>query len=250
MYNMIVDFIKKFLEENKFMKVEIKKDEHIKFEDKFYVDLDGYYVTSLKTDKKIYKLIVVIFILLSIFFGFMYLKEWKANTEYKSLLTEQWYQISALKTIHEMNDIEIELNEEGKELNFGTFKSYMDYRAITNKTSLQYKLQERAHTDYQGLRRLDSYYMIANGSYYGEIGAIYRITLSDGIAFEAVKSDAKSDIHTDDENKISLSDGSVIEFIVDMEQLEIDAIHSGDISSIGFSGHIVSIERIGFYEVE
>ena len=35
------------------------------------------------------------------------------------------------------------------------FKTYMDYRAITNTDSVQYALQQEAYTDSQGIRRID-----------------------------------------------------------------------------------------------
>ena len=44
-----------------------------------------------------------------------------------------------------------------------SFKSYMDYRYITNKASDQYKLQLSAWTDNMGLRRVDDYYLVEIG---------------------------------------------------------------------------------------
>ena len=40
----------------------------------------------------------------------------------------------------------------------GTFKAYTDYRCLNSKMSKQYKLQQKAYTDNQGLRRLNGYY--------------------------------------------------------------------------------------------
>ena len=35
------------------------------------------------------------------------------------------------------------------------FKTYMDYRTITDTSSAQYDLQQHAYTDSQGIRRVD-----------------------------------------------------------------------------------------------
>lgn len=132
-----------------------------------------------------------------------------------------------------------------------SFKSYMDYRAITNTNSPQYKLQEEAYTDSDGLRIYGSmgYYMIALGSYYTDtVGDKFRITLDNGETFLAVVGDLKADCHTDGTNRYyPMQNGmkNVVEFIVDTSELDKTAKKMGDISSIKkFEGKVSKIEKI------
>lgn len=124
------------------------------------------------------------------------------------------------------------------------FKAYMSYTAITNETSKQYALQKLCTTDSNGLRRYDSYYVIAMGTYYSKnVGTRVDITLDTGIVLKCVIGDVKQDKHTDATNRQAVGNGNVIEFIVDMDSLPEDATKAGDISKIdGFSGAIKSIE--------
>ena len=135
-----------------------------------------------------------------------------------------------------------------------SFKSYMDYRYITNKASDQYKLQLSAWTDNMGLRRVDDYYLVAMGTYYSDnIGDKFRITLEGDRTFDVMIGDVKADIHTDKNNMYSTvynSDGSfksanVIEFIVDKKTISKKVKLWGDVSAYDeFAGNIVKIERI------
>ena len=127
----------------------------------------------------------------------------------------------------------------------GAFKCFMDYRAITDTSSLQYQLQAEAWTDENGLRRIDECYCIALGSAYGShIGDKYLIRLSTGAEFMAILSDQKADAdtvdgHTRDRN------GAVVEFIVDAGRLPADVKRMGDISYVpGFTGTIEKIWRL------
>ena len=135
-----------------------------------------------------------------------------------------------------------------------SFKSYMDYRYITNKASDQYKLQLSAWTDNMGLRRVDNYYLVAMGTYYSDnIGDKFRITLENGNTFDVMIGDVKADIHTEKNNMYSTvynSDGSfksanVIEFSVDKKTISKKVKLWGDVSAYDeFAGNIVKIERI------
>ena len=135
-----------------------------------------------------------------------------------------------------------------------SFKSYMDYRYITNKASDQYKLQLSAWTDNMGLRRVDDYYLVAMGTYYSDnIGDKFRITLEGDRTFDVMIGDVKADIHTDKNNMYSTvynSDGSfksanVVEFIVDKKTISKKVKLWGDVSAYDeFAGNIVKIERI------
>lgn len=126
------------------------------------------------------------------------------------------------------------------------FKSYMDYRAITNKKSPQYKLQNACWTDDNGLRRYGDDYVIAVGTYYADhVGDRLEITLDSGEEFTAIVGDFKADSHTDDTHrytKMSNGNKNVIEFVVDTKQLPKKARQMGDISYIqGFEGDVADI---------
>lgn len=127
----------------------------------------------------------------------------------------------------------------------GIFKSYTDYRCLS-RSSAQWKLQERAYTDENGLRKIGDAYLVALGSYYGTtLGTKYTVTLSNGSVFNVILCDCKKDIHTDTKNQKTLSDGSILEFYVDTSILPKSAKTSGTISNIDFfSGGVVSIIQV------
>ena len=122
-------------------------------------------------------------------------------------------------------------------------KTYMDYRKITRIGSRQLELQQRAWTDSQGFRKIDDYYMVAMGTFYGEvIGDKYIITLPNGKEIKAILGDIKADKHTDENNQYHLLDGSIVEFIIDKEAIDEKVKRTGDCSHIiGFG--IKSIRR-------
>lgn len=125
-----------------------------------------------------------------------------------------------------------------------SFKAYMSYTAITNETSKQYALQKLCTTDSNGLRRYDSYYVIAMGTYYSKtVGTRVDITLDTGVVLKCVIGDVKQDKHTDATNRQAVGNGNVVEFIVDTSELPTEAANAGDISKIdGFAGAIKTIE--------
>lgn len=127
----------------------------------------------------------------------------------------------------------------------GDFKCFEDYRAITDTGSPQYRLQQEAWTDANGLRRINGFYCIALGSAYGSrIGELYIVTLSTGREFLAILADQKADRdtvdgHTRDRN------GAVVEFLVETEALPEAVRNTGDVSAIpGFEGSVEKIRRV------
>lgn len=140
-----------------------------------------------------------------------------------------------------------------------SFKTYMNYRAITNKNSPQYKfIQQWAWSDYEGFMRCnsekdlgieDNYYLIALGSYYGtEIGTKYRITLDTGKVFYGVLADCKSDIHSNATNQYG-GNKDVVEFLVDTRRLNEDIKYHGTANVyMPLNGSVVKIERIDFIQ--
>lgn len=134
------------------------------------------------------------------------------------------------------------------------FKTYMDYRCITDKTSAQYELQQFAWTDEDGFRRIGDDYIVAMGTYYAEnVGDRFKITLDTDNEITITIGDIKQDIHTDyfhqytpiyDENGIFFS-GNVLEFIVDTDVLPKVPRRLGTVSYFNYlKGNIKSIERI------
>ena len=131
-----------------------------------------------------------------------------------------------------------------------SFKSYMDYRCITNKKSKQYEIQKNAQTDADGLRYCGGYYIVALGTFYGKVGTRVRITLDTGVQFYAIIGDNKAICDTDSSNRyypMANNRKNVVEFIVDTSVLDGKAKKMGDISYIDgdeFRGNVTKIERI------
>lgn len=129
------------------------------------------------------------------------------------------------------------------------FYAYMSYKCITDTSSDQYKLQQTAWTDWQGIRRVGDDVCVALGSYYGtEIGTRYIITTDNGNCYTAVLADCKADCHTDDMNQYRLAGGekkNVVEFLVDTSALDSSISVSGNVGTYeNYSGNILTIERI------
>lgn len=128
--------------------------------------------------------------------------------------------------------------------NFGTFKSYTDYRCLS-RSSPQWRLQEQAYTDENGLRKIGDTYLVAMGSYYGTtLGTKYIVTLSSGKSFTVMLCDFKDNRHTDGNNQVCLSNGSVIEFYVEEDKIPSIVRRMGSVGALEqFKGGIVSIEK-------
>ena len=97
-------------------------------------------------------------------------------------------------------------------------KSYMSYKTVTNRRSKQYKLIQELNITETGLLK-DDYGFIAAalGSYYGNIGDRYKFTLDSGVELYVIKTDAKSDSHTNG-GCIHSVDASIIEFVIDEDK--------------------------------
>lgn len=138
-----------------------------------------------------------------------------------------------------------------------SFKTYMDYRTITNIHSPQFKyIKNFGWSDYDGFMRAngekdlgiqDNYYMIALGSYYGtEIGTKYRITTDTGRIFYGILCDQKDDRDTNITHQYSYNN-DVVEFIVDTQRLDNNVKRMGSANVyMPLNGKIARIERINF----
>ena len=112
-----------------------------------------------------------------------------------------------------------------------TNKSYMDYKCITDKSSKQYKLQNKAKTDKKtGIRIVKGRYCIAVGSYYSKkIGTKLDLVMKNGKVIKCILADVKSDSDTINKHR-QHRDGSIVEFIVDTKKIPRIVRLMGDIS--------------------
>lgn len=125
-----------------------------------------------------------------------------------------------------------------------SFKSYMDYRCITSKGSVAYKLQQQAITDENGLRKIDDYYCVAMGTHYGKVGDTLYIETDEGASWKVILADIKSDKHTDSTHSYTLSNGCMMEFIVDTPAMPRNIRSSGTVNGLGFQGNITVVKHI------
>jgi hypothetical protein len=103
----------------------------------------------------------------------------------------------------------------------GEFKSFMDYRTITDSSSPQYKLQQQAWTNDEGIRCVGDYRMIALGLGHGlSVGDKIRVNLTSGEYFLAIMGEEKDPKDTLEDGIIHKDDGSIIEFIVDENKID------------------------------
>lgn len=111
-----------------------------------------------------------------------------------------------------------------------SFKSYESYRKLHYK---QGRLQRKAYTDKNGLRKVDNRYCIAMGSYYStQIGCKIDLVMTNGQVIKCILADMKSDRHTDKLHRRHRVDGSVVEFVVDSRKLTRKVKRYGDVSKI------------------
>ena len=138
-----------------------------------------------------------------------------------------------------------------------SFKTWMDWRKVTNRASAQYKFIRRwGWCDAQGFMRCDGerdlgipedYYLIALGSYYGTtIGTKYKITLDTGKVFYGALADCKANIHTNSTNQYA-GHKDVVEFLVDTRALNRTVRRMGNANYYEpLKGKIAKIERLDF----
>lgn len=125
-----------------------------------------------------------------------------------------------------------------------TFKTYMSYKAITLKTSPQWKLQEKAYTGDYGIRMVDGRYCVALGSAWArEIGTKLDVYMDTGEVIKVILGDCKQDIHTDKTNRYGARNGDVLEFIVDTAAMPKEVKNCGNYGII-FKGKVVGMERV------
>ena len=157
----------------------------------------------------------------------------------KDDLSEEYQTIidNIVNDMLEENKDKLELREELKFTRYpnapeNTRKSYMSYKAITSKTSRQYKMQQIAYTSTHGIRQVNGRYCVALGSAYAKtIGTYVDIILENGEVIPCILADQKQDIHTDATNRVCF-DGSLVEFVVDMDYIINKVRTTGDVSNV------------------
>lgn len=130
-----------------------------------------------------------------------------------------------------------------------TFKSYMDYRAVTDVNSKQYKLirSNDVVVGLDGLLYYGEYIGVALGSRYGSVGDRFVLTMDDGKKVKVIMLDVKSDKHTYDRCH-HISDSSLVEFVVDVNRISEaypTAALMGDLNYIPkLSGNVIKIQKV------
>ncbi|MCM1234880.1 MAG: SH3 domain-containing protein [Ruminococcus flavefaciens] len=119
-------------------------------------------------------------------------------------------------------------------LNSNGFKSFMGYKAITAKSSDQYKIQhDYAYTGEYGIRQVDGRFCVALGSAIdAKMGTYVDLVLENETIIPCILADQKADIHTMSDNLTTAANGCVSEFIVDTSALESLAARMGDVSYV------------------
>lgn len=130
-----------------------------------------------------------------------------------------------------------------------SFKAYMDYRCITDTSSVQYDMQQQAYTDSRGFRRIGDDYCVALGTgFTGGCGERFAVYLDSGYSFTAIVSDVKADVHTDSTHCYvprGENSGNVVEFIIDSDCSDSSMLSSGNAGYYeDLSGNITAIEPI------
>lgn len=174
--------------------------------------------------------------------------ESKVDIESQSLLRTAVVTVNAETTEQPENSSSQEevINTKSYEVSTeaSSFKSYMDYRALTDTSSTQYEMQQSAYTDDNGLRKIDEHFCVAMGTYYGELGDILHIETDEGATWTVILSDIKSDVHTDSTHRYTTANNCMMEFIVDTSAMDHGIKQSGTVNALGFQGKICKVTKI------
>lgn len=135
------------------------------------------------------------------------------------------------------------------ELNdIANFKSWMDYRTITDETSAQYTLQQNASTGLHGIRYYAGLPMVAIGTGWGaSVGDYVIVQFENRVPLGCIVGDLKQDIHTDSTHRWCLVNGSVIEFIVDSDYISKTTKVTGSFTNV-YPSPVTNIYQEALYE--
>ena len=155
-------------------------------------------------------------------------------------------EVEVVKTVEVIKEVVIESQPNVEtEVNHNDFKSYMSYTAITDKTSTQWQLQQKAYTNADGIRCINGVPLVAVGTGWGlSVGDSAIVTCDNGNSFRVIIGDIKADIHTMADNKTTAANNCRCEFIVDVNALNKTVKKLGNISALEqYSGYVVSIVK-------
>ena len=105
---------------------------------------------------------------------------------------------------------------------------------ITNTQSKQYKLQQEAYTNENGLREYNGLVMIAIAGY--EVGDQLKLVFDNGEELDVLVGDIKAN------TQCLHPDGSLVEFIVETSVLNDKVRLTGDVSVI-YEGKVIDIKK-------
>ena len=128
-----------------------------------------------------------------------------------------------------------------------SFKSYMDYRCISDTSSKQYKLQKKAKTDKKtGVRKVKGRYCIAVGSYFSKkVGTKLDLIMKNGKVVKCILADTKSNDDTYNKHRLCKNNNSIVEFVVDDSKIPRMVKLMGDMSyTKPFKSKIIKIRVI------
>lgn len=125
------------------------------------------------------------------------------------------------------------------------FRSYMPSSAITDKTSKQYSLKQQATVNNDGLLEINGYVLVAIGTGWGiSVGERATVITENG-SYNIIVADIKANCHTDSTNKVTVLNGCVVEFIVNISKLDRKVKTSGNIATISkYSGKVLQIKKV------
>lgn len=113
---------------------------------------------------------------------------------------------------------------------YSGFKSYMDYKAITDVNSPAYKLTRATYTGMEGIRMYDNRYLVAIGRHFdASVGDYVDLILENGTVIKCIVGDRKAWYDTDPSHLFT-TNGCMSEFIVNTNSLSWSVIKKGDIS--------------------
>ncbi|MFA5448859.1 MAG: hypothetical protein WC292_00235 [Clostridia bacterium] len=215
-------------------------------------------MTTHKTEQEdmntIFLAIVILFAIAGMFVVFNTVSNNnKLHEEIEQALAEQREKepLVVKEYIHHIVEIEKEpvLTEVELPKPHRDFISMMDYQKVTNKTSKQYGYILLSEVEeFSGLMKFQGRYMVAMGSYYGDLGTKYDVLLTNGETIRVVVTERKDDKHTDEKNQYQKWDGSILEFVINKEvmskQLGNHIVKGGNVFNIigGYPKRIWRVE--------
>ena len=126
------------------------------------------------------------------------------------------------------------------------FKSYMPYTAITNGSSKQWKLQQQAYTNGEGIRCINGMPLVAIGTGWGlSVGDIALVTCDNGNNFKVIIGDIKANADTQTNNQTTSFNNCRCEFIVDVDKLNSYVKQIGNMAALEeYNGYVTNVEKL------